>query len=301
MPRVLSGLEGAPDVIRSMTAFARAQHDAGWGVAIWELRSVNNRYLDVATRLPETLRGLESEIRDRLRARLNRGKVDCHLRVTYQSVGMAGFDVDRDLVRRVARASREVEAFLVNPAPVNALDLLQWPGVIRSPAVDPDLVAAGVLHCFDAACGELVAARAREGDRIAGMLVQRLDAIQEIVDETRASVPTLVATARRRLATRLADLEIEVDGDRLEQEIVLVAQKADVAEELDRLEAHVAEVRRALGEERPAGRRLDFLMQELNREANTLGAKSIDLERTRASVDLKVLIEQMREQIQNVE
>ena len=288
-------------MIRSMTAFARAQHDTDWGVAVWELRSVNNRYLDVATRLPETLRGLEPEVRDRLRARLNRGKIECHLRVTYQSDGRAGFDVDRKLARRVARASREVEAFLVNPGPVNALDLLQWPGVIRPPAPDPEIVAAGVLECFDAACGELVAARAREGERIAGMLVRRLDAIREMVNETRTRVPAIVASARRRLAARLSELEVEVDRDRLEQEIVIVAQKADVAEELDRLEAHLAEVRRVLCERRPAGRRLDFLMQELNREANTLGAKSIDVESTRASVDLKVLIEQMREQIQNVE
>lgn len=284
-----------------MTAFARAQHDADWGVAVWELRSVNNRYLDVAARLPETLRALEPEVRERLRARLNRGKIECHLRVTSHGGGQTGFDVDRKLALRVARASREVEAFLVNPGPVNAIDLLQWPGVIRSPAPDPEIVAAGVLECFDAACGELVAARTREGDRIAGMLVQRLDAIGEMVNEIRTRVPAIVASARRRLAARLSDLEVEVDRERLEQEIVLVAQKADVAEELDRLEAHLAEVRRALSEGRPIGRRLDFLMQELNREANTLGAKSIDVESTRASVDLKVLIEQMREQIQNVE
>ena len=284
-------------MIHSMTAFARAEH----GAATWELRSVNNRYLDVTPKLPEDLRRLEPEVRDRIRARLSRGKIDGRLWVSGRGEGQAGFEVDLDLARRVAQMGREVEEFLVDPGPVNAIDVLQWPGVVRPPEVDLETVASNVLECLDAALSDLVAARAREGAKIAAMLERRLDAIQILVDETRARAPGVVGAARARLTARLAELEIEVDRERLEQEIVMAAQKTDVAEELDRLQAHLTEVRRVLGESRPAGRRLDFLMQELNREANTLGAKSLDTESTRASVELKVLVEQMREQIQNVE
>ena len=288
-------------MIRSMTAFGRAEQDTEWGAATWELRSVNNRYLDVAPKLPEDLRRLEPEVRDRVRAQLHRGKVDCHLRVSYRSEAEAGFELDPELARHVVEATREMEKLMERPGPVNAIDILRWPGVIRPRSVDLEKVAADVLQCLDIALLDLEATRGREGDKIAVMLEQRMDAIRNLVNDARARAPDATGAARSRLADRLAELEVEVDRDRLEQEIAIIAQKADVAEELDRLEAHLTEVRRILGNDLPAGRRLDFLMQELNREANTLGAKSIDTGGVLAGVDLKVLIEQMREQIQNVE
>ena len=288
-------------MIRSMTAFGRAEQDTEWGVATWELRSVNNRYLDVAPKLPEDLRRLEPEVRGRVRAQLHRGKVDCHLRVSYRSEAEAGFELDPELARHVVEAAREVEGLMERPGPVNAIDILRWPGVIRPRSVDLEKVAADVLQCLDVALVDLDGARHREGAKIFAMLTQRMDAIRNLVDDARSRAPDATGTARSRLADRLAQLEVEVDRERLEQEIAIIAQKADVAEELDRLEAHLAEVRRVLGNDLPAGRRLDFLMQELNREANTLGAKSIDTGGVLAGVDLKVLIEQMREQIQNVE
>ena len=288
-------------MIRSMTAFARAEHDTEWGVATWELRSVNNRYLEVSPRLPEDLRRLEPQVRDRVREHLHRGKVDCHLWVSYRREGKAGFELDPELARHIVDAVRQVEELTQRPGPVNAIDILRWPGVIRPRAVDLETVTAHVLQCLNAALEDLNAARGREGDKISAMLEQRMGGIQDLVDDARARVPDIVGTARSRLSERLSELKVEVDHERLEQEIAIVAQKADMAEELDRLQAHLVEVRRVLGQDFSAGRRLDFLMQELNREANTLGAKSIDSQRVLASVDLKVLIEQMREQIQNVE
>ena len=288
-------------MIRSMTAFSRAEHHAEWGVATWELRSVNNRYLDVTSKLPEDLRRLETPVRERVRARLHRGKVDCHLRVSYLSEGSTVFELDPELARRVVRAIHEVEALMENPGPSNAVDVLRWPGVIRPRAVDLDVLEGDVLRCLGSALDDLDAARRREGEKIVVMLERRMDAIQGLLDDTTSRAPDLVGAARSRLMERLSELSIEVDRDRLEQEIAIVAQKADVSEELDRLQAHLVEVRRVLDKGGPTGRRLDFLMQELNREANTLGAKFLDGERVSASVDLKVLIEQMREQIQNVE
>ena len=284
-----------------MTAFAREEHREAWGSAQWELRSVNNRYLDVSPKLPEDLRKLESDVRERIRARLGRGKVDCYLRVSYDVEAHGGFEIDLQLARRLAEASREVDALLHDPAPVSSIDVLRWPGVIRGTTVDLDRVARTVLDLLDQALTDLIASRRREGEKIAAMIEQRLDSMETIVGAVLERVPQILADTRNRLVARLAELTAELDPERLEQEVALLAQKSDVAEELDRLRAHMSEVRRVLGQSDPVGRRLDFLMQELNREANTLGSKSIDTESTRASVDLKVLIEQMREQVQNVE
>ncbi len=289
-------------MIRSMTAFARAERDTEWGAATWELRSVNNRYLDIVSKLPEDLKRLEPEVRERVRSRLHRGKVDCHLRVTYQSDSGAGFELDREFAMNLITAARKVEELIERPEPVNAIDILRWPGVIRPRSVDFEKVAADVLRCLDDALLDLEGARGREGDKILAMLQQRMDAIRSLVADARSRAPDALEAAHSRLMKRLSDLEVEVNRERLEQEMAIAAQKADTAEELDRLEAHLAEVDRILGNDLPAaGRRLDFLMQELTREANTLGAKSIDAGGTLAGVDLKVLIEQMREQIQNVE
>jgi uncharacterized protein (TIGR00255 family) len=288
-------------MLRSMTAFARREARADWGAAVWELRSVNHRYLEAFVRLPEDLRALEPEVRARIAERVRRGKVECNLRFQPAADAVGALRVNRALAEQVARASREVDQLLYNPAPVHSLDVLRWPGVIETDAPDAEALAKALLGLLDQAVADLVATRAREGTRVRGLIEARLGEMDPIIAGVRGRAPGLVTAARERLHQRLAELRAEVDGQRLEQEIVLYAQRVDVSEELDRLSMHVDEVRRVLAEGGAVGRRLDFLMQELNREANTLGSKSADPETTRAAVDLKVLIEQMREQVQNVE
>ncbi len=288
-------------MIRSMTAFARSERTEDWGTAHWELRSVNNRYLDVSPRLPEEMRAIESAVRERVRGRLSRGKVDCTLRLSLDTESDASLELNLNLARRVADATREIDALLHDPARVSAIDVLRWPGVVQTRSPDIDTLGIAVLELLDEALGGLVTTREREGQHITGLLTQRCDEIQAIVGNVRERLPEVLEACRQRLRDRLAEFAEQLNEERLEQEMAMVAQKTDVAEELDRLDAHVKEVQRVVDKEQPAGRRLDFLMQELNREANTLGSKSIDTETTRASVDLKVLIEQMREQIQNVE
>lgn len=288
-------------MIRSMTAFARRERTEQWGTAYWELRSVNNRYLDVTPRLPEEVRAIEGAIRERVRARLGRGKVDCTLRLSLGAGSDVSLELDLELARRIAEATREIDALLHDPARINAVDVLRWPGVVQTQTPDIDAVGKAVLELLDEALNELVATREREGQHIDGLLRQRCEEIQVLTGAVRQRLPEVLEACRQRLRDRLAEFAEQLNEERLEQEMAMVAQKTDVAEELDRLDAHIKEVQRVLDEEQPAGRRLDFLMQELNREANTLGSKSIDTETTRASVDLKVFIEQMREQIQNVE
>jgi len=288
-------------MIRSMTAFARREAHENWGSATWELRSVNHRYLEVYTRLPEELRFLEPQIRERVSQRVKRGKVECNLR--FQSAfGEAGaFSINTELAKELVKASREVDQFLYNPAPVHSMDVLRWPGVLVPSPLDTDNIGQGILDLLDQSLDSLVETRGREGEKIGALLDTRLDEMVPLVASVRERLPRVVAGNRERIRAKLAELRTEVDEQRLEQEILIFAQKTDTAEELDRLDAHITEVRRVLSSDKPVGRRLDFLMQELNREANTLASKSADAETTRASVDLKVNIEQMREQVQNVE
>ncbi|MCP5151668.1 MAG: YicC family protein [Ectothiorhodospiraceae bacterium] len=288
-------------MLSSMTAFARREHEAEWGSAQWELRSVNNRFLDASPRLPDELRPLEIAVRDRIRARLARGKVEGTLRLSNRTGASGGLSLDLDLVRQIADASREIDGIVHDPARVSSLDILRWPGVIRATSLDLDVVGPAVLELLDATLDDLVATRRREGARIAELLRERCAAIEALVAEVRERIPEVIAAIREKIESRVRELVEQPDRDRLEQELVLLAQRLDVTEELDRLQTHVAEVLRVLDADEPAGRRLDFLMQELNREANTLGSKSQDARATRAAVDLKVLIEQMREQVQNVE
>jgi len=288
-------------MLHSMTAFARREAPVEPGTATWELRSVNHRYLDVTLRLPEELRALEPAARERVAARLRRGKVDCSLR--YQPAGdeSTAFHINAELARRIADACRQVGDLLDPPAPVSPLDVLRWPGVIEAPPLDAEKRARAVLALLEQTLEELVATRAREGAKLEAAVRERLGGMRELVAAVRARRPQAVEAARERLLARLAELREEVDASRIEQEVALLAQKMDVAEELDRLDAHIAEMERALGGEEAVGRRLEFLTQEMNREANTLGAKSADAETGRHSVDLKVYIDQIREQIQNVE
>lgn len=288
-------------MIRSMTAFARQEAHTELGILVWELRSVNFRYLDITPRLPEELRALEAPLREHVATRVRRGKVECTLRYKPAAVSEAQLQVNLALAGQVAKASREVDKLLVNPAPVSSLDVLRWPSVVQAAPPDLEALSRSAIRLLDFALDDLVDTRAREGLKIAHLITQRCDELEGIVSEVRQRSPAVVKAMHDRLAQRLAELKAELDSGRLEQEMVFFAQKIDISEELDRLDAHVAEVRRLLNQARPIGRQLDFLMQEMNREANTLGAKSVDTATTRASVDLKVLVEQMREQIQNVE
>ena len=289
-------------MIRSMTGFARRERQGAWGTLTCELRTVNHRYLEVSLRLPEDLRGLDGEVRQRLGAQLRRGKVDAGLYLKPASNAAPGLEIDAALLERLLERLREVGARLgAAPAVPSALELLRWPGVIREAERDLTPLTAEALALVDQTVAELNESRAREGARIHEMLRQRCDGLTERVAHVRARLPEVAARIRARVAERVAQLGAPVDEQRLEQELVLLAYKMDVAEELDRLGSHVTETLRVLDADEPAGRRLDFLMQELNREANTLSSKSQDVETTRAAVDMKVLIEQMREQVQNVE
>ena len=288
-------------MLRSMTAFARIESLHEQGGIQWEIRSVNHRYLDVNLRLPEDFRRLDPKVRERIGARLNRGKVDCTLRVLPGPAAAGSLAVDDELASRVAQAARKVTDLLPEAAPVNPVDILRWPGVVQAPAPDLELMERLVLGELGRALADLVAMREREGARMETVIRGRLDDLEVEVSRVREILPAIVRGFGERMRTRLAEVDATLDEGRLEQELALIAQRMDVAEELDRLEAHVQEIRAALGRSEPAGRRLDFLMQELNREANTLGSKSAAVTTSRASVDLKVLIEQMREQIQNVE
>jgi uncharacterized protein (TIGR00255 family) len=288
-------------MIASMTGFARCEATGPWGALVCELRSVNHRFLESGFRLPEELRTAESELRQLLMRELKRGKVDCTL--TYRSArdGQKELNVDPAALERVLARVRDLAQALPDRHTINVVDILRWPGVVRdeSPAGEELLAAARTL--FASAVKELAAARAREGARLRELIEQRCTGLEGLVTQVRARLPEVQARIRTRLAERVAEIKAQVDQDRLEQELAILLQRLDVDEEMDRLTGHVAEIRRVTAGGEPAGRRLDFLMQELNREANTLSSKSQDLETTRAAVDMKVIIEQMREQVQNVE
>lgn len=288
-------------MIRSMTAFARATGEQAGAELTWELRSVNHRYLDVSVRLPEELRGLEPAVRERVSARLGRGKLECALRYRLSSQEGATLIVDQARLTAVLHACREVEKRSAEASSPAVMELLRWPGVVREQDIDAESAQAQALSLLNQALDELVQTREREGATLRELLLKRCDGILEQVAGTRARQPVVHARIREKLNARLAELSAQPDTNRLEQELVYMTQKMDVDEELDRLEGHVAEVRRVLERDEPVGRRLDFLMQELNREANTLASKSADQDTTAAAVELKVLIEQMREQVQNVE
>ena len=294
-------------MVHSMTAFAREEIDADWGAAAWELRSVNHRYLDVSLRLPEELRSLDAGVRERIAARVRRGKVDGSLRIRPAAGGGAGLSLDLGLVERILDAKRKVEAAGrrvpggLPLLPPTALEVLRWPGVVEPRELDRESVGSAALRLLDRALDALVAARAREGAKLGGLVGRRCEEVEGIAARVRTALPEVQERHRARLLARLEEARVDPDPNRLAHELALFASRTDVAEELDRLDAHVAEVREALGGGSPIGRRLDFLMQELQREANTLGSKAVDPDTTRATVDLKVLIEQMREQVQNIE
>ena len=291
---------------RSMTAYAREQVDAMWGSATWEIRSVNHRYLDASVRLPEEWRQLETTVRERIAGRVKRGKVECSLKFRAAPGRTSELSLDLDIARQLLRAGRVVERLFaeesVAPAStLNVSEVLRWPGVIEPDPIDTDTLGKALLAALDTTLDEFVAGREREGGKLSDLIGGRCDEILEIIASVKPLLPEIIAAQRMRILQRLEELGTELDPGRLEQELVIFAQKIDVIEEIERLETHVDETRRVLKSKGPIGRRLDFLMQELNREANTLGSKSVNAKTTKASVDLKVLIEQMREQIQNLE
>ncbi|OUS50357.1 YicC family protein [Shewanella sp. SACH] len=287
-------------MIQSMTAYARIEHKAQWGTASWEIRSVNQRYLETYLRLPEQFRSFEPVLRDRLRKRLSRGKVEVNLRYELADNSNNELQLNQALAKQLLGAATWLKQE-AGQGDVNLTDILRWPGVLASGEQDMDAIGADLMTAFDSAIDQFIEARGREGEAIKDMLLSRLDGVSEQIAVVREHMPTVMLYQREKLTNRLAEIKGELDPARIEQEMVLLAQKQDVAEEMDRLEAHVAEARRILKKGGSEGRRLDFMMQEFNRESNTLASKSICTEITSAAVELKVLIEQMREQIQNVE
>ena len=285
---------------RSMTAFARTTADFSWGSVSCELRSVNHRFLEIGFRIPESIRELEMQFREMARKKLKRGKVDCALQLIFNS-GKGLGAVDNALAQQYIDAAEKIATQIHTPAPISPLDIMKWPGVLKDQDIDTEVLHQSVLEIFDQALNQMLEGRQREGEKLIDMIEQRLQGIETQVSLVRAQLPQILSQQRQRLNEKLSELKSQLDEERLEQEMVIISNRADVDEELDRLNAHISEIRHVLSSSESVGRRLDFLMQELNREANTLGSKSIAGVTTQASVELKVLIEQMREQIQNIE
>ncbi|MGD2119711.1 MAG: YicC/YloC family endoribonuclease [Chromatiales bacterium] len=283
-----------------MTAFSREESRSELGELVWEIRSVNHRYLESFVRLPEELRALEPLVRERVGKQLARGKLDCALRYKPTGFTPASITVNERLVEQLVAAASTIENMMHEAVPPTTMDMMRWPGVLEAEAVDLGQVQNAALELLDRSLGNLIEVRQREGEQLAEMIKQRLHDMRKQVDIAKQRMPEVIEQLRQRLNTKLADLR-DLDPGRLEQEVVLLAQRLDIDEEMDRLTTHLNEVERTLGQNKPIGRRLDFLMQELNREANTLGSKSADTVTTSVSVEMKVLIEQMREQIQNIE
>ncbi|QXF36069.1 YicC family protein [Photorhabdus luminescens] len=287
-------------MIRSMTAFARRDIKSEWGNAAWELRSVNQRYLETYIRLPEQLRSLEPVIRERIRSRLTRGKVECNLRFELDSRAQGELILNETLAKQLVNAANWVKQ-QSNEGEINPVDILRWPGVMAAEEQDLDAISTQLLQELDTALDAFIQSREAEGNALKIMIEQRLDAVTEEVSKVRQQMPEIMQWQRERLQTKLEEAQVQLENNRLEQELVLLAQRLDVAEELDRLDAHVKETRNILKKKEAVGRRLDFMMQEFNRESNTLASKSINADITNSAIELKVLIEQMREQIQNIE
>ena len=288
-------------MVYSMTAFARSELSTEQGSLVWELRSVNHRYLEAALRLPEAFRDLEGPLRERLRKQLARGKLECTLRFNPSSETSQTLSLNQPLVDQLIAAAGQLNARLDNPAPINPLELLAWPGVLAGGEAQQSDLVKQADQLFNEALEQLKQSRAREGAELRALIEERLHNMTDRVATLRDMMPSLLEAHRQKLIDRFHEAQLELDNTRLEQELVILAQKIDVAEELDRLTTHINETRNVLDSKGAIGRRLDFLMQEFNREANTLGSKAIDVRSTQAAVDMKVYIEQMREQVQNIE
>lgn len=288
-------------MIHSMTAFARAQSQGPWGSAVCELKSVNHRYLEIRVHLPDSLYELEQPMHEYLRQNLKRGKLECYFRFQAAEAGDKPIQINHVLAKRLIEANEEIAKFFPETVVINPMNILQWPGVIQAREENLEGVHKEMMSLLETAVKDFLATRLREGDDLKNIFMQRLDGLKAEAEKAKERIPAILQHQRERLLKHFSDVQLEMDKQRLEQEMVMFTQKIDVIEEIERIETHVAEVRRVLKQGGAVGRRLDFLMQELNREANTLGSKSVDVETTRASLEMKVLIEQLREQMQNVE
>ena len=288
-------------MLHSMTGFARESAESDIGTLTWELRAVNHRYLDIQFKLPDEMRPWEQNFRQQVSAVLNRGKVECALHFRRAFDQQNEIEINTALVELIGTRIKEMSAELPATGAVNPFDVMRWPGVVQQREIDAEPLFAGAEKLLDSTLAAIRSMRANEGARIADMLETRCADIESISQSVRARMPEVLEAARVKQRERIEKLDVDADPARLETELALIAQKLDVDEELDRLDSHIVEIRDVLQSKEPVGRRLDFLMQELNREANTLGSKSNDTETTRAAVNLKVLIEQMREQVQNIE
>ena len=287
-------------MIYSMTAFARLEVKKDWGDAVWEIRSVNQRYLENFFRLPEQFRGLENTLREKLRQNLTRGKIECSLRIETKKQTNAELNLNKELANQVIQSLQWIKS-QAGEGEINLTDVLRYPGVVEAQEQDLDAISQDLLTAFDDLLTDFIAMRGREGEKLNDIIQQRLDAIAVEADKVRSQMPAVLQWQRERLLQRFEDAQINLDPQRVEQEMILLAQRVDVVEELDRLQMHVKETTNILKKGGAVGRKLDFMMQELNRESNTLASKSINADITASAVELKVLIEQMREQIQNLE
>ena len=287
-------------MIYSMTAFARLEIKKDWGDAVWEIRSVNQRYLENFFRLPEQFRGLENALREKLRQNLTRGKIECSLRIDNKKQVAAELNLNKELANQVIQSLQWIKA-QAGEGEINLADVLRYPGVVEAAEQDLDAISQDLLTAFDELLVEFIAMRGREGEKLQAIIQQRLDGITVEAENVRSQMPAVLQWQRERLLQRFEEAKIQLDPQRVEQEMILLAQRVDVAEELDRLQMHVKETNNILKKGGAVGRKLDFMMQELNRESNTLASKSINADITASAVELKVLIEQMREQIQNLE
>jgi len=288
-------------MIHSMTAYGRVENSEGQNSISCEIRSVNHRYSEISIRLPEELRPLEQKIRDHISGKIKRGKIECNIRIEKHNAYNEALSINQDLLKNIIEAAKRINSDLSTSAPLDSLDLLRWPGVLEKSTLDVKEIDKLLFPLVNEAIDIVVDTRQREGEKIKKMLTDRCTKIKEIINNVQKQIPDILKNYRKKLTQRVQEISDEIDNDRLEQELLFLSQKADIEEEIDRLGAHVDEVVRVIGRKEPIGRRLDFLMQEMNRESNTLGSKSNHIYTSNASVELKVVIEQMREQIQNIE
>ena len=288
-------------MIHSMTAYGRVENSEGQNSISCEIRSVNHRYSEISIRLPEELRPLEQKIRDHISGKIKRGKIECNIRIEKHNAYNEALSINQDLLKNIIEASKRINSDLSTSAPLDSLDLLRWPGVLEKSTLDVEEIGKLLFPLVNEAIDIVIDTRQREGEKIKKMLTDRCTKIKEIISNVKKQIPDILKNYRKKLTQRVQEISDELDNDRLEQELLFLSQKADIEEEIDRLNAHVDEVVRVIDQKEPIGRRLDFLMQEMNRESNTLGSKSNHIYTSNASVELKVLIEQMREQIQNIE
>ena len=288
-------------MVLSMTGYASQEYNTCGDILLLELRSVNHRYLELLIKPDDNLRNFESTIRQQIQAKLGRGKVDCRISLVRNNALQAAPVLNHSVLQQIAESAKTAAQYFPHTQPVNMLEILRMPGVLQTEPLDTDTLEHDLKIALDAALDDLIAAKAREGEKLKSIILQRLILIEQLVAKVKPMMPTLVKQYQEKLTLKLAEASASQDEERIRQEIVLFAQRIDVDEELSRLDSHISEVKRILNDKAAAGKRLDFLMQEMNREANTLGSKSVAIETTQISMELKVLIEQMREQIQNIE